>query len=82
MTLLDWVHFISPTNRRDGRFQHLDIIGAFHALGPQAANEDDAVNTQHLLTLSAKFLQKPDNPTLLQEWADYKHLMTGAFKVK
>lgn len=66
----------------DRRFQHLDILAAFHALGPQAANDDDAVNTQHLLTLSAKFLQKPDNSTLLQQWAAYKNLMTGAFKVK
>ena len=66
----------------DRWFQHLDILGDFHTLGPQAAKEDDAVSTQHLLTLSAKFLQRPDNPTLLQEWAAYKHLLTGAFKVK
>lgn len=64
------------------RFQHLDVLGAFHTLGPQAATEDDAVNTERLLTLSAKFLGRPDNPTLLQEWLAYKHLLAGAFKVK
>lgn len=64
----------------DRLFQHLDVLEAFHTLGPQAAKEDDAVNTQHLLTLSAKFLGRPDNPTFLQEWLAYKHLLSGAFK--
>lgn len=54
----------------------------FHTLGPQAVEGDDAVNMQHLLTLSAKFLGRPDNPALLQEWLAYKHVLSGAFKVK
>lgn len=67
----------------DHRFQHLDILEAFQVLGPQAATEDDAVNTAHLRTLSTKFLQQPENPALLQEWTSYKqHLLVGAFKVK
>lgn len=67
----------------DRRFQHLDILEAFQVLGPQAATEDDAVNTAHLWTLSTKFLQQPENPALLQEWTSYKqHLLVGVFKVK
>ncbi len=51
--------------------------------GSQAAKEDDAINPGHLRTLSTKFLQKPENPALLQEWPSCKqHLLTGAFKVK
>ena len=66
----------------DRRFQHLDILEAFQVLGPQAATEDDAVNTRHLQTLSTKFLQHPENP-VLQEWTSYKqHLLVEAFKVK
>lgn len=67
----------------DRRFQHLDILEAFQVLGPQAATEDDAVNTAHLRTLSTKFLQQTENPALLQEWTSYKqHLLVGVFKVK
>ncbi|KAK0151076.1 hypothetical protein N1851_007767 [Merluccius polli] len=63
----------------DRRFQNLDIMGAFHVLGPQAAKEDDAINIRNLKILSTKFLQQPENP-VLQEWQSYKeHLLTGAF---
>ncbi|KAK7880350.1 hypothetical protein WMY93_033006 [Mugilogobius chulae] len=65
----------------DRRFQHLDVLGAFQVLSPQAATEGDAVSIGHLQILSNKFLQDPDNPALLQEWASYKqHLLMGAFK--
>ncbi|CAL8343400.1 unnamed protein product [Merluccius merluccius] len=64
------------------RFQNLDMMGAFHVLGPQVAKEDDAVNIGNLKILSTKFLQQPENP-VLQEWQSYKeHLLTGAFQVK
>lgn len=60
----------------------MDVLGAFQSLGPQAATEDDTVNREHLLTLSAKFLGRPDNPALLLEWFPYKYLLAGAFRVK
>lgn len=68
----------------DRRFQNLDIMGAFHVLGPQAAKEDDAVNIAHLNSLSAKFLQQSGgNVPVLQEWPSYKqHVLIGAFQVK
>ncbi|KAK7172433.1 hypothetical protein R3I93_004692 [Phoxinus phoxinus] len=72
---LDGLH-----DRLDRRFQNLNIMGAFHVLGPQAVKEDDSINFESIKTLSTKFLQQPDSHAL-QDWASLKrHMLTGAFK--
>ncbi|XP_054588645.2 zinc finger protein 862 [Nothobranchius furzeri] len=65
----------------DRRFQNIDVMSAFHVLGPQTLTEDDAVATANVLTLSRKFLPQQPESTLSQEWASFKkHMVTGAFK--
>lgn len=65
----------------DRRFQNLNIMGAFHVLGPQAVKENDFINFENIKTLSTKFLQQPDSHAL-PEWSSFKqHMLTGAFKV-
>ncbi|XP_062332851.1 zinc finger protein 862-like [Osmerus eperlanus] len=64
----------------DRRFQNLNIMEAFHVLGPKAVNKDDSINLENIKTLSTKFLQQPDTHAL-QEWSSFKqHVLTGAFK--
>ncbi|KAF3841518.1 hypothetical protein F7725_007380, partial [Dissostichus mawsoni] len=58
------------------RFQNLDLLGAFHALSPQAATGDEA----NLQLLAGKFLQADCNE-VLQEWSSFKQqLIVGPFK--
>lgn len=47
----------------DQRFQHLEILGAFSMLGPQAAFYSERINTFNLTLLSRQFL--------LQEWPSF-----------
>ncbi|KAG5277878.1 hypothetical protein AALO_G00092380 [Alosa alosa] len=64
----------------DRRFQNLNIMGAFHMLGPQAVKEDDSINLENIKTLSTKLLQQPDSHAL-QEWSSFRqHMLTGSFK--
>ncbi|KAJ8011839.1 hypothetical protein DPEC_G00062450 [Dallia pectoralis] len=64
----------------DRRFQNLNIMGAFHVLGPQAVKEDVSINFESIKTLSTKFLHQTDSHAL-QEWSYFKrHMQTGAFK--
>ncbi|KAK1876665.1 Zinc finger protein 862 [Dissostichus eleginoides] len=58
------------------RFQNLDLLGAFHALSPQAATGDEA----NLQLLAGRFLQADCNE-VLQEWSSFKQqLIVGPFK--
>ncbi|RXN37536.1 zinc finger protein 862-like [Labeo rohita] len=65
------------------RFHNLDILGAFHVLGPQsAALTDDTMNISHLQTLSRKFCPQNEKE-VIQEWLSFKnHVLTGIFKNK
>ena len=63
------------------RFHNLDILGAFHVLGPQSAATDDTMNISHLQTLSKKFCPEHERE-VIQEWLSFKnHVLTGIFKV-
>ncbi|KAF7200776.1 zinc finger protein 862-like, partial [Nothobranchius furzeri] len=65
----------------DRRFPNIDVMSAFHVLGPQTLTADDAVATANVLTLTRKFLPQQPESTLLQEWPSFKkHMVTGAFK--
>lgn len=50
----------------DRRFQHLEILGAFSVLGPQAALPSERINTFNLALLSRQFVQAPE-AAVLQE---------------
>ncbi|CAM4537109.1 unnamed protein product [Leuciscus chuanchicus] len=65
------------------RFHNLDILGAFHVLGPQSATlTDDTMNISHLQTLSWKFCPQHEKE-FIQGWLSFKnHVLTGIFKVK
>ncbi|XP_046907044.1 zinc finger protein 862-like isoform X3 [Hypomesus transpacificus] len=65
------------------RFHNLDILGAFHVLGPQSATlKDDTVNIAHLQTLSRKCCPQHEKE-VVQEWLSFKnHVLTGIFKNK
>lgn len=62
------------------RFGSLDLLGAFHVLGPQqAAREDDAMIAANLPVLSEKFQIGSE---VQQEWASFRqHILCGAFQV-
>lgn len=63
------------------RFQHLEILGAFSMLGPQAAFYSERINTFNLTLLSRQLLQVLE-AAVLQEWPSYKqHVLVGSFKV-
>ncbi|XP_054483270.1 uncharacterized protein LOC129116382 [Anoplopoma fimbria] len=60
------------------RFGSLDLLGAFHVLGPQAAKEDEAVCVRNLKLLSNKFLT---GDQVIQEWTSFRqHILIGAFQ--
>ncbi|XP_041924813.1 uncharacterized protein LOC121688957 isoform X2 [Alosa sapidissima] len=63
------------------RFHNLDILGAFHVLGPQsAALTDNTMNISHLQTLSRKCCPQHEKE-VIQEWLSFKnHVLTGIFK--
>ncbi|XP_041924814.1 uncharacterized protein LOC121688957 isoform X3 [Alosa sapidissima] len=65
------------------RFHNLDILGAFHVLGPQsAALTDNTMNISHLQTLSRKCCPQHEKE-VIQEWLSFKnHVLTGIFKNK
>ncbi|KAM9513970.1 uncharacterized protein ACWYII_047135 isoform 1-T1 [Salvelinus alpinus] len=64
----------------DQSFQHLEILGAFSVLGPQAVFSSERINTFNLTLFSRQFLQEPE-AAVLQEWPSYKqHVLVGAFK--
>ncbi|XP_045556547.1 sialoadhesin [Salmo salar] len=64
----------------DRRFQHLEILGTFSVLGPQAVFSSERRNTFNRTLLSRQFLQE-SKAAVLQEWPSYKqHVLVGAFK--